>query len=713
MKSLRAPSRISSPDPLHKILASEFFDARKASELFDEFLRHKTYDRNFCKQLLAIAGQRSRATWQIRRLAVLMLEHQILKLDPDDLAEFDFLLDKLNLKQAPGLTEPVVRSVLREGYSTTDLLGFVVEFRRRLKRLNYVHDRISGRRTSAAAIRDFIGVSRRDCKLTLARYLFTPEEIVAEILRQLRITDGVKDLSAAHPDNIDDELKRALSVLPHFEGEILRRLCETANIYWVSETTSSEINSLVEYPLTTVVLTVKPPGSDVEFEIKRTGRRGQNALGVVYARGGYAVPPSHRLDGGDMLWLLQYEAIAAAKFGGIYRLVHQTEPPIAYYVSRATIYSVPTPEADVQTVLFFTEAQHFGEGFREMRVAMKRSVDAFIAEGNDLLPDMGGDLGLTAQFLGHVTPAQAILCGTTSFRLDKLALYLSSKGAETYFKGIGAATWTWQDERRLADELLAEVLGIYHPPKVRYQNYGQYVTAAFRVEENRRRADQIYLSLLQQVAKFWGTLLGIRGYSRGESFVARNVGLRSVYEGGQWRVKMIFMDHDAMAIPGPESEMFYAHGGVPNMAFDESFIWGNATPKRFDRSEVGCIQRIYRIGKECATEGETLARHTLKAAYRKTQHVMLNNPRLRPIFSKTFLERLHDFDMLVGGYFRMNGDEAAARRWKREMKKVLAAKGYKSGSFEAYMQMIEANRIFLERNRDIFDLESDNGEPRG
>jgi len=47
------------------------------------------------------------------------------------------------------------------------------------------------------------------------------------------------------------------------------------------------------------------------------------------------------------------------------------------------------------------------------------------------------------------------------------------------------------------------------------------VEAAFGVAENRARADQVYLSLVEQIAKFWGTLLAIGGYSRGESFVAR------------------------------------------------------------------------------------------------------------------------------------------------------------------------------------------------
>jgi hypothetical protein len=701
MKSSGGRSRHSSRSHLFDILPTEFPDAHQAVDLIDEFLQHGDYDHRFCLKLLAIAKQRTRVSWSLKRLAVLMLEHQILKLDPDNLGEFDFLFAQLNLRQAPGLSEPIARSVLKEGYSTTDRRGFIIEFRRKLERLNHVHRKISGRRTSATALRDFISAARRDCKLSLARYLFTPEEIVDQILRQLRVTEGVKDMDTSNPAGGDAQMQRAINSLPDFEGRILKRLCETANIYWVSETTSSEINSLVEYPLTTVVLAIKLPGSDIEFEIKRAGRRGPNSLNVVYASAGYPVPPSHRLDGGDMLWLLQYEAIAAAKFGGIYRVVHGTEAPIAHYVSRSTIYSVPTGEAEVQTIPFFTEPRFFGKGFREMRVAMKESIAAFRAEGNDLLPDLPSDLGLTVQFLGHVTPAQAILCGTTSFRLDKLALYLSNKGPEAYFReGLGVA-YDKQDERRLADELLEEVLGVYSPPKCRYQTYAQYLAAAFRIEANRSRADQIYLSLLQQIARFWGTLLAIRGYSRGESFVARNVGLKSYWEDGQWRVKMIFMDHDALVLPGPGDEKFYARGGIPNMAFDDIYIWGRSNPQHLARSEVGCLQRIYRVKDD--TQGQALAMVALKEAYCKTRHEMLTNPRLRSLFHKAFLDRLLDWDLLVGGYFHMNGNKSAARRWKKEMKERLATNGYTNGAFESYMETIEENKVFLERYSFIFD----------
>ena len=698
MKSSRRPSRISSDNRLFNLVSTEFSDARAAADLFAEFLRQDGYSRSFCLRLLSLAKQPTKADWDIRRLAVLMLEHQILQLNPERLEDFDFLLAQLNLK-APGIHHEIKRSVLKEGYSAVVLRDFIPEFCRKLARLNRVHKKIDGSRTDEAAIRDFIKLSRNDCKLSLARYLFTPEDVVDEILQQLHVTSGVKDLSISQ----SDEFSRATSSLPDYEADILRRLCAASNIYWVSEKTTSEINSLVEYPLTTVVLVIKPPGSEIEIEIKRAGRRGPYPLNVVYSRNGYKVPPSHRLDGGDMLWLLQYEALAARKLAGIYRLVHQSKAPMPFYVSRSSVFSVPGRGGEVQTLPYFSDPQLFGPRFAEMRTAMKQSVKAFKDEGNDLLPKLPGDLGLTAQFIGHVVPGQAILCGTSSFRLDKLAAYLSVNGPDKYFKeGLGVS-YTKKDAQRLADELLEEVLGDYLAPEVKFESYEQYLEAAFSVAENRVRADEAYLAAIQQIAKFWGTLLGVGGYTRGESFVARNVGLKSVWEQGRWKAKIIFMDHDSVIMPEQDDRHFYAKGALPNMALDESYIWRRTNPRILATSEMGHLQRIYRIGKKLDLESQKMARVVLKDAYKQTKLALLTHPKLKPLFSKTFIDRLLVWDTLVAGYFRMNGDITANTKWKKKMKKMLAAKGYSNPAFDEFMKTIEKHKGFLERISFLFD----------
>jgi len=700
MNSPGRSRRVLSKEKLLDLLKTEFADARVADGLFAELLRHETYDRGFCLQLFEVANEAGGAAWEIRRLAILMLEHQILKLDPANSEEFDFLFTQLNLKPSPRSKNRIAASVLKEGYTTTEVRGFTSEFRRKLERHRHVHEQIRGPRTPLNAVCDFIQLARHDCKLSLARYLFTPNEVVQRILSQLRVSRGVQDLDTLAPAFVARELRRAVDLLPDYEARILQGLSGSSNIYWVAEATSSEFNSLVEYPLTTVVIVVKPPGSELEFEIKRAGRKRPNPLNVVFARDGYTVPPSHRLDGGGMQLLLSYEAKTAARLALVHRLVHGDNAPLAGYVARSNVFSVPTKKGDAQLLTYLTEPQILGKEFRRMRVALGEAVEAFTEEGDAVLPHLRGELGLTAQFIGHVAPAQAILAGTSSFRLDKLARYLSSDGPKSYFiKGLGVP-YAKPDARRLADELLEEVLGVYQPPGVSYRSYQNYVADALSEASNRGRADEVYLSLTRQIGKLWGTLLAIRGYSRGESFVARNVGLKSFWSAGEWRVKIIFMDHDALVIPGPQTENFHAHGTLPSMAVDERYIWGKSNEKRFATSEVGYLQSIYRPARHVCVQGEALALRALKHAYRKTQNELVTNPEMEKLFNRVFIKRLLDWDTLVRGYLKKDSSNAA---WKKKMRKMMAAKGYKRRAFDAYMEIIEKNQDFIRRYALLFE----------
>src|SRR6266436_9789985 len=211
MKKSGRPVRSSRHNRLFTLLTTEFHYGLQAYDLFDEFLRQEVYNKNFCLKLLAIARQKKGIGWDIRRLAVLMLEHHVLKIATNNLNDFDLLFTQLNLKVAPGRNQPIASAVLKEGYTTTDLRHFIPEFRNRLLRLNHVHEKISGKRSSDAALRDFIVLARSDCKLSLARYLFTPEEVVDLILSELKVSDGLKNIDLNQPAFVDEELKRGLS----------------------------------------------------------------------------------------------------------------------------------------------------------------------------------------------------------------------------------------------------------------------------------------------------------------------------------------------------------------------------------------------------------------------------------------------------------------------------------------------------------------------
>jgi DUF971 family protein len=216
--------------------------------------------------------------------------------------------------------------------------------------------------------------------------------------------------------------------------------------------------------------------------------------------------------------------------------------------------------------------------------------------------------------------------------------------------------------------------------------------------ENRRRADEIFLELVKQMAVFWGTLLGVRGHSRGESFVARNVGLRSVWEDGQWRVKLIFMDHDAMSLPELDHGHFFAQNALPAILIDERHIWGRANPALFPTTLVGCLHKIYRTGAHVKRKATLLAQHELKAAYKKTQQELTTNAKLRAFFSDVFLNRLFDWDEFVAGY--LNGRD---RRWRAKMKAMFADKGYEPDQYDCYAQAVEKNKGFFERNGFLFE----------
>lgn len=694
-RAARKPDRTS----LLNLLASEFHNPAQIFDLIDGLLSHESYDQSFCRKLISIGKQRSGIPWNLRRIATLVLENQILKINPEDLDTFDTLLVQLSLKQR-GLKNPLNKSVLKEGYTSTDIRRFAPEFRRRLKRIAWMHDRIEGKQTSHTALRDFFSVSRQHCKLTLARYLWTPQEVVDEIIRQIDDSDGVRDVDLTEVKTIKDEIKRSVELLPDFEAEILRRLSQTGRIYWVSERTSSRLNSLVEYPLTTVVLVIKPPGSDVEFEIKRAGLRGENSLSVIFARNRYTVPPSHRLNGGSMQWLLRYEADAAIRLNRAYRQVHGIDAPIPAYVARSFVYTIPTRNGTVRTMEYFTQRRSFGSGFNQMRAAMRDSVEAFASEGHGKMPDLPDGVSLAAQFIAQVTPGQGILTGTTAFRIDKLESYLSKNGPEQYFKIGLCVDHSPDDARQLADMVLEEILGVYRPPDVRYRSYEQYVAAALNA--NRGRADEVYLSLVDQIAKFWGTLFSLRVHTRGESFVARNVGLKSYWENGEWKVKIIFMDHDAVTLHGPDEHFFYADSAIPTMALDESYIWSR-NPRHFPGSELGYLQRIYQIDKAIDQKGDVLARQTLRNVYVKTRSALQTNERLRRLYHKRFLERYLDWDIFVNGYLGLNGQKSVTKRWKQKMEEMLTGKGYKSGVVERMGETVEKNRKFLEKYSFLFE----------
>ncbi|MGI9065049.1 MAG: hypothetical protein ACR2HX_01400, partial [Pyrinomonadaceae bacterium] len=89
-------------------------------------------------------------------------------------------------------------------------------------------------------------------------------------------------------------------------------------------------------------------------------------------------------------------------------------------------------------------------------------------------------------------------------------------------------------------------------------------------------------------------------------------------------------------------------------------------------------------------------------AYRKTQHNLSSNPKLRVLFDHVFVERLLDWDKLVKGYLRIKPNIAASSKWKGKQKEMLAAKAYEEHEIDAHMEAIESNKAFLEAHSFLF-----------
>lgn len=643
-----APSR-SEVAPLSRALSealeAELGGGPRALGLVGRFLRGG-YGRSLALELLDAAAGRAGDPWEVRRVAALLLQGQILLLSPGNLAELDVLLTRLGVK--PAGAERVHESVLREGYTTRELGGFGRELRRRLSRAVPVFARLAGERTRPEALRDLLAYARKECRLELARYLFSPHEVAERVVSQVRVSRGVPSPFPEEPRYVEEEAQRVLAGLPEYEAQILDCLRRGHRIFWVAPGTSSELSSLVEYPVSTVVLTVKPPGSDHEFEIKRAGCRGRRPdrlLGVVYERAGKPVPGSHRLDGGSMGSSLHFDARSSALLARIYRAAHGEEAPISRSLAVCSIHGVPIDGRVEHICDYFTYGWAYGKGFGSMRRATAAATAAFAAERSPP-SDLPGELGRALRFLQCVCPAQSLLAGTSSFRLDRVALYLSPRGPRAYFRqGLGRVPRPGES-RRLADEVLAEILGVYYPPMppmppaLPYRGYGRYVAAAFAHAPNRTRADRVFVDLMRQIGTLWGTLYGAGGCSWGESFVARNVGLRSRWEAGRWRVRIAFMDHDQLHVGRDVSLDRLLEG----MREDRRYILGDGKGKGASGlGEVGLLEAIYRVDRGVARCGRAALRAAARRALDQTA-AALRRREVRPWLRSSFLPEWRPWD---------------------------------------------------------------------
>jgi hypothetical protein len=661
--------------------------------LRDRFLAARGYDPRLTAELADVAAGRGADSWEARRLAALMLHRQVLLIPAHDLAAHDDLFVRLGLR--PGPDRPLASWLLAEGFTTTEPRGFVRELRAWLARGRRWFRGLHGAASSPATVRALSAVARSECRLPLARYLFSAADVVERIAGQVRVSRGVASPLWMAGGLAELEGKRALSRLPAYEASIAEALCEASLVYWVAGTTDSRLNSLVAQPPATVALAVRPPGSCLELEIKRSGVRGPHPWNVVVRRDGEILPFTHRFDGGSMLPSLQRDAGQSSRLAVIYRGAHGREAPLGSTLALTAVYGVPSGTAEEHVLDYFSRPASFGAGYPVMRQAMRELVSSCRSAAPSWhTADLDTELGLTLQFLHHYPPGQSILCGTSALRLDRVARYLGAAAAAAALEHGGepresiGARGRARHRRELTDDMLDEVLGLYTPPRAAaWRGQRAYVAAAFGVPANRARANRVYGILMRELGRLWGTLLAVRGFSRGESFVSRNVGLRSCWEDGRWQVRIVFMDHDALTLPHTGDEAFIPSRALPAMELDEIYAWGRVQP-RVPYQPIGAAEfltRIYRVGRADARAARGALRRELARAYHRTQAAVRRDPELAALFHPEFLRRLGDWDDIARLLIATPRGGELDAAFASAVRRLLAGRGYGEELIEEHL----------------------------
>jgi len=666
------------PARIKAAIKRDFEDPDPILRLVSKFLIHPRYNRQFFQFLLRSARGEADESWSVRRLALALMERQLSALNPTALPKFDKAIVSLGLKK-PGDKSVAAELVGRP--AKMPMAEFVLQLLRKMNRRSSAELR---KARFDVELADLLHRSTQECKLILAPCAFSPQEIFERILMQVKVSEGV----LSSPFAPVQKRFAGAPCLSTCERQILRHLQCSGQVYWVSASTSSRINSLVEYPLGTAVLVLKLPGSHLEIELKRAGKR-ERPLQVLYEKNGVAVPISHRLQGGGTGWMLRSESKNESRFCSLFRAIHQQEPPLARTSFIINIRRVPCKHGTADLITWFTDAQTFGPGYQEMRLAIKRCLESFGS------PVPEGLVAQTVALLRHSQPRQSVLVGTSSFRLDRLSEYLSPLGARRYFgDGLGVK-WTPTEARQFADDLLEEVLGTYVQPNAHYRSHKQYLEAAFTIPENRAAANANYMFCMEQIGLVWGTMLAIGSHSTGESFVPRNVGLKAAWQDGSWKVMIIFMDHDCLESPKPSQLEYHAEDVMAATIHDETHIFGHALPHRTNIGAVTCLQEIYRVPKSLARKGIQQLRSMMLRSFGEARACAANG-----LLPSAYLAHLLDFEEVV----RMSINPNPAIDWIAQALSALVDKGYSWKQSREYQETAKKHARFFREHASLYQI---------
>ena len=263
--------------------------------------------------------------------------------------------------------------------------------------------------------------------------------------------------------------------------------------------------------------------------------------------------------------------------------------------------------------------------------------------------------------------------------------------------------YTDNQARRFADDLLEEILGVFVPPSDCSGAYVEYVERAMALPANRSQADSIYLSLLREIGLLWGTLLATCGCSHGESFVVRNVGLKSQWQSGRWKVQIIFMDHDLLWVPGESKNDFDPKISLEGMRFDDGYLWENKSAQHQARGVIGTLDRIYRIEPTLQSVGTVVFENALAKAYRKTRRQMVTSLASNKTFCPEVLANIADWESIVWTRLEARKWGLDPTAWSSQATTFLRERSYAPEAIEKWISVVEDHLELLGRYSYLFD----------
>jgi hypothetical protein len=204
---------------------------------------------------------------------------------------------------------------------------------------------------------------------------------------------------------------------------------------------------------------------------------------------------------------------------------------------------------------------------------------------------------------------------------------------------------------------------------------------------------------MSQTGTVWGILLAAGGYSNGESFVTRNAGLRAVWECGKWHVRIVFMDHDDLHLPGAEQSQFSPSMAVPGMLHDATHILGNAANSI--PGVAGHLAGIYRTGDATAALGLRKLNEAAALAFRKADALLDTEGEFKSMFHPSFVLGRRTWERLVCRFGQTALEAPSAKAWQPKARDFLAANGCKRGLAKEYLEILQKYRRSLHVLRNI------------